>query len=88
MSIDHKGNVYVADTYNDRIRRISVDGQVTTVAGGSQGDLDGEASIARFDTPCAVVPLPDGSLLVADTGNNKLRRIVTSGQVTTLCAGI
>jgi len=84
VSIDHKGNVYVADTYNDRIRRISVDGQVTTVAGGSQGDLDGDASIARFDTPCAVVPLPDGSLLVADTGNNKLRRITTSGQVTVL----
>jgi sugar lactone lactonase YvrE len=84
VSVDKQGNIYVADTYNDRIRKITIDGQVSTVAGGRQGDLDGDASNARFDTPCAVVSLPDGSLIVADTGNNKLRKIDASGQVTTL----
>jgi sugar lactone lactonase YvrE len=85
IAVDEKGNVYVADSYNDRIRKISVDGQVTTVAGkGGPGFADGDAANALFDTPCGVVVNPDGSLIVADTGNDKLRRISPTGQVTTL----
>jgi sugar lactone lactonase YvrE len=85
VAVDAKGNVYVADTYNDRIRKISVEGNVTTIAGsGRTGDADGEAKSARFDTPCAVVVYPDGSLVVADTGNNKLRKISVEGQVSTV----
>ena len=85
IAVDEKGNVYVADSYNDRIRKISVDGQVITVAGkGGPGYADGDAANARFDTPCSVVVNRDGTLIVADTGNNKLRRISPTGQVTTL----
>lgn len=85
VAVDLNNNIYVADTYNDRIRRISVDGQVTSVAGsGLPGDADGAALSARFDTPCGLVVYPDGTLVVADTGNHKLRRITTTGQVTTI----
>src|SRR6266403_3729090 len=85
VAVDASGNIYVADTYNDRIRKISAEGQVSTVAGaGRPGFSDGDAATALFDTPCAVVISADGILYVADTGNNQLRKITTTGQVTTL----
>ncbi|HEY6802794.1 MAG TPA: hypothetical protein VI306_04365 [Pyrinomonadaceae bacterium] len=85
IALNAQGNIFVADTYNDRIRKISTDGQVTTVAGsGRTGDADGETAGARFDTPCGLVAYPDGSLVIADTGNNKLKKISLNGQVTTL----
>ena len=69
VAVDDHANVYVADTYNDRIRKISADGQVTTV--GS----------TLFDTPCGIAVTADGSLLVADTGNNQLRKLAPDGSV-------
>ena len=87
ISLDTRGNLYVADSYNDRIRKVSAEGQVTTVAGAGQGYADGDAVSARFDTPCGVIVAADGSLIVADTGNNKLRRVSATGQVTTLNFG-
>src|SRR6266850_5114198 len=85
VGVDAKGNIYVADTYNDRIRKISLEGQVSTLAGaGRPGYSDGDAASALFDTPCAIVVSADGTLYVADTGNNQLRKITTAGQVTTL----
>ena len=85
VTVDTNGNIYVADTYNDRIRKISLEGQVSTIAGaGRPGHADGDAATALLDTPCAVVVSADGSLYVADTGNNQLRKITPTGQVTTL----
>lgn len=85
VAVDTTGNIYVADTYNDRIRRIAADGQVTTVAGGAgPGYLDGNSESSLFDTPCGVVVAADGALIVADTGNHRLRRITPDRQVTTL----
>ncbi|MCM3869536.1 MAG: NHL repeat-containing protein, partial [Pyrinomonadaceae bacterium] len=85
VAIDGRGNIYVADTYNDRIRKISSEGQVSTLAGaGRPGYADGDSTTSLFDTPCAVVVSGDGILYVADTGNNQLRKITTTGGVTTL----
>jgi DNA-binding beta-propeller fold protein YncE len=85
VAADARGNVYVADTYNDCIRLITPDGQVRTVAGGAKpGYMDGAASEALFDTPCSVVVTPAGELFVADTGNQRIRKITKDGQVTTL----
>jgi sugar lactone lactonase YvrE len=85
ITVDTKDNVFVADTYNDRIRKISPDGQVSTVAGrGGPGYADGEAATALFDTPCGIVVTADGTLIVADTGNFRLRKITPDGKVTTL----
>ncbi len=85
VAVDVSGNVYVADSYNDRIRMITPDGQVTTIAGqGVPGFADGDRGSAMFDTPCGVVGASDGSLIVADTGNDQLRRITPDGNVTTV----
>jgi DNA-binding beta-propeller fold protein YncE len=87
LAVDRHGNVYVADTYNDRIRRITPAGLVTTLAGGARpGNADGPALDAAFDTPSAIAVGQDGSLFIADTGNNAIRRIGPDGLVSTLAA--
>jgi DNA-binding beta-propeller fold protein YncE len=85
VAVDTHGNVYVADTYNDRIRLVSSAGEVKTLAGaGAPGYADGDAGSARFDTPCGVAVMPSGVIVVADTGNDRLRRVTPAGQVTTV----
>lgn len=85
VAVDKAGNLYVADSYNDRIRMIGTDGNVSTVAGqGTPGYADGDRNTAMFDTPCGVVVANDNSLIVADTGNHRLRKIAPDGNVTTL----
>jgi sugar lactone lactonase YvrE len=85
LAVDSQNSIYVADTYNDRIRKITADGFVTTVAGSAgPGYRDGPASNSQFDTPCGVVIKADGTLIVADTGNGKLRQISPARDVTTL----
>ena len=60
---------------------ISNDGQVSTVAGiGTPGYADGDRNTAMFDTPCGIVAASDGSLIVADTGNDRLRKIMPDGE--------
>jgi len=66
--------IFVADTYNDKIRVIE-NGKVSTLAGSTQGFADGNANSAKFDTPSGLAILSDGSLLVADTNNRRLRLI-------------
>lgn len=87
IAVDDAGIVYVADTYNDRIRRIAADGSVSTLAGnGIPGLADGPASTAVFDTPSALAVGRDGSLYVADTGNDAIRKIGRDGMVSTIAA--
>ena len=89
VAVDARGNVYVADTYNDRIRRIAPDGVVTTLASAAApGNADGPAATAAFDTPSAIAVGKDGTLFVADTGNNAIRRIGPDGMVSTLVAPV
>jgi sugar lactone lactonase YvrE len=80
------GKIYVADTYNDKIRIIA-DGRVSTLAGSQQGYQDGTGSVARFDTPFGIAARADGSVLVADTGNRRLRLVMPDGRVSTLAGG-
>ncbi|MDQ1610688.1 MAG: hypothetical protein QOG00_619 [Pyrinomonadaceae bacterium] len=88
VAVDAQGErVYVADTYNDRIRLITMaDAQVTTIAGGSAPGYADGASLggALFDTPCALISNADGELFIADTGNRRLRKLSKDGQVSTL----
>jgi sugar lactone lactonase YvrE len=83
LAVAKDGKIYVADTYNDKIRLIE-NGKVSTLAGNSRGFADGIGAEARFDTPCGLAILPDGSLLVAATGNRRLRRIEPDGKTTTV----
>jgi sugar lactone lactonase YvrE len=88
IAVDKHGNVFVADAYNDSIRKITTDGAVTTVAGtGSPGFGDGQATGAAFDTPCGVAVDKDGNVFVADTGNHAVRKITPQGEVTTIAGG-
>ncbi len=73
--------IYVADTYNDKIRVIE-NGKVITLAGTEKGFADGEK--AKFDTPCGLAIWKDKSVIVADTGNRRIRRIEKDGKVSTL----
>jgi DNA-binding beta-propeller fold protein YncE len=84
------GNIYVADTYNDTIRRITSGAVVTTIAGsvGGYGSNDGTGAAAQFNEPTSVA-LDAGAvhLYVSDTNNQTIRQITTSGDVVTTIAG-
>ena len=83
MSAD--GTIIVADTSNHAIRRISPEGRVSTVAGGSgEGDRDGSGDAAQFSKPKAVAVDADGVIYVADSGNGLIRRVALDGTVTTV----
>lgn len=85
VAVSRRGRVFVADTYNDRIRVIEPDGTVSTLAGnGRPGFADGAAAIAQFDTPTALALDARGLLWVADTRNKALRRVEPDGDVATL----
>ncbi len=75
--------IAVADTYNDRIRIIE-NGEVRTIAGNSKGFADGRGQEARFDTPLGLAVWNDEKLLVADSGNRRIRVVEPDGRVWTL----
>ncbi len=85
VAVDAAGVVYVSDTYNDRIRRIAPNGDVTTIAGGKRAGLaDGAAAQALFDTPTGLAISAAGDLYIADTGNSAVRKLDKNGNVTTI----
>lgn len=88
-AVDRAGNIYISDTLNSTIRKITPAGQVTTIAGssGQTGRTDGLGRDARFSQPAGLALDPAGNLYVADTSNTRLRRIAPDGQVTTLLVG-
>jgi sugar lactone lactonase YvrE len=85
VAVDKQGNIFVADAYNDRIRKITTDGNVISVAGaGVPGFADGDAASAMFDTPSGIAIDKDGNAFVADTGNGAIRKITPQGEITTI----
>ena len=86
VAVDSAGNVYVADSFNHTIRVISAVGNVTTLAGlaGTLGSVDGTGTAARFNQPSGLVVDASGTVYVADTFNNVIRKIASGGVVTTI----
>lgn len=82
IAVGGDGKIYAADTYNDKIRVIEK-GKVSTLAGGTQGFADGIGEASKFDTPTGLAIRGD-KLLVADTGNRRIRIVVPDGRVWTL----
>ncbi|QDQ26927.1 DUF839 domain-containing protein [Chitinimonas arctica] len=85
LTSDTAGNLYVADTANSVIRKISPTGTVTTVAGqaGQTGTADGQGTAARFNRPNDLAIDAAGNLYIADTDNYTIRKITPSGMVST-----
>lgn len=88
VAIDRAGTIYVADTRNNTIRKIS-GGTVTTLAGtaGTEGSTNGTGADARFNEPFGIAVDDTGTLYVADASNNSIRRITSAGVVTTYAGG-
>jgi sugar lactone lactonase YvrE len=86
VAVDGSNNVYVADSENSKIRKITPAGVVTTLAGlaGYSGSADGSGSAARFSYPQGVAVDGSNNVYVADTSNYTIRKITPAGVVTTL----
>jgi len=87
LAIDTEGNVFVADAGNDRVRRISPSGVIDTVAGTVKGSFSGDgaaATAARLRFPVSVAIAPSGSLYIADSDNNRIRKVDLRNNISTV----
>ena len=91
VAVDGLGSLYIADSQNHRVRRVSPDGIITTVAGNGIADFSGDggpATSASLNLPWGVAADTAGSIYVADTQNNRIRMVSPSGTITTVLIGI
>ena len=86
-TVDSAGDLYIADTYNHRIRKVDATGTITTVAGmgvaGSAGD-EGAATSAGLNTPAGVTADDNGNIYISDTGNSRIRLVTPDGVIHTI----
>jgi DNA-binding CsgD family transcriptional regulator/sugar lactone lactonase YvrE len=85
LALDQRGNLYIADTGNNRIRKVDLNRIITTIAGSGtyyddRGD-EGPATDARLGFAFGIVAGSDGTIYIADTGNNRVRKITPSGRI-------
>ncbi|MFD8993608.1 NHL domain-containing protein [Streptomyces abikoensis] len=86
VAVDSGGTVYIVDTNNHRVRRITTDGKISTVAGAGAAGFGGDggpATAARLNTPVGVAVDNTGTLYVTDHANHRIRRITTDGKIST-----
>jgi sugar lactone lactonase YvrE len=87
VAVDSLGNIYIADMYNHRIRKVSTSGIITTVAGngtyGYSGN-GGAATSAELYDPSSVAVDSSGNIFIADSNNHSIRKVSTSGIITTV----
>src|SRR6478672_6955001 len=90
VAFDSASNMYVADSNNHTIRKITPAGQVSTFAGlvANAGNVDGSGSNARFNQPSGLAVDSADNIFVTDRDNNSIRKITPTGDVTTVIGGI
>jgi len=86
IAIDSFGNLFVADTMNHKIRKVTPEGVTTTVAGCVDGDLD-DPAVSRIRYPRGVAVGNDGCIYISDSDNSKIKKITLEGQVITIAGG-
>lgn len=87
LALDGRGNLYIADTLNSRVRRVAPDGRIDTVAGGDKAGYSGDggpAVNALLNTPVGITVGFKGMLYVADTGNQRVRLMSGDGKIQTI----
>ena len=87
VAVDGSGNIYIADYYNNRIRKVSTSGIITTVAGSGTGGYGGDggtATSANLNLPQGVAVDASGNIYIADNGNNRVRKVSPSGIISTI----
>lgn len=87
IAADNAGNLYIADTYNNRVRKVTADGSIITVAGTGNGNYSGDggsAINAELAQPTGVAVDSNGNLYIADSGNNRIRKVTTAGIISTI----
>ncbi len=86
VAIDSSGNLYIADSYNNKVRKVTANGIISTLAGngriGSSGD-NGPAPSAELSYPCAVAADSSGNVYIADQANHRIRKVTPNGTITT-----
>jgi len=87
ITIDAAGNLYVTDAANHRIRKVTPEGEVSTLTGGKRGFADGRGSVAQFNYPAGIAIDAEGNLYVTDRGNSRIRKVTPEGEVSTLAGG-
>ncbi len=88
VAVDGAGNVYIADMMNNRIRKVATDGQISTFAGNGQGNYSGDnglATQAGVYQPAGVAVGRDGNVYIADSGNNRIRKVSPPGCSASTC---
>ncbi len=87
IAIDDRGNLYLADFYNERIRKIDTNGIINTIAGNGRTGFSGDSSAATaasFNYPYGLALDQRGNIYIADYYNNRIRKIDTGGMITTI----
>ena len=87
IAVDAAGNLFIADRGNHRIRKVTPDGRITTLAGTGQAGFSGDggpASAAALNTPMDVKVDTIGNIFIADTGNHRVRRVAADGTISTI----
>jgi len=84
VAVDSSGNLYIADSGNNRIRQVDTNGVITTVAGGGFDGDGGAATSARLSYPSGVAVDSSGNLYIADKGKHRIRKVDTNGVISTV----
>ncbi|KAF0144564.1 MAG: YD repeat-containing protein [Nitrospirae bacterium] len=91
VAVDSAGNIYIADSYNGRIRKVDTNGIITTVAGGGSNWLNlgdgGPATQAMLNSPTGIAVDNAGNIYIADSYNGRIRKVDTNGIITTVAGG-